>query len=145
MRNRRVLGVLPAIVLIAACGGGGATASPNAPAPTAAASVGATAQPSIAAAAPTIGPGEGALNIIIWAGYAEDGSNVKAYDWVHPFEAQTGCKVNAKPADTSDEMVTLMRQGGGTQYDLVSASGDASLRLIRGGNVQPVNVNLIPG
>ena len=37
-----------------------------------------------------------------------------------------------------------MRQGGGTQYDLVSASGDASLRLIRGGDVQPVNTDLIP-
>jgi putative spermidine/putrescine transport system substrate-binding protein len=41
-------------------------------------------------------------------------------------------------------MVALMRQGGGTQYDMVSASGDASLRLIRGDDVQPVNVNLIP-
>jgi putative spermidine/putrescine transport system substrate-binding protein len=41
-------------------------------------------------------------------------------------------------------MVTLMRQGGGSQYDLVSASGDASLRLIRGGDVQAVNTALIP-
>jgi putative spermidine/putrescine transport system substrate-binding protein len=41
-------------------------------------------------------------------------------------------------------MVTLMRQGGGSQYDMVSASGDASLRLIRGHIVKPVNVDLIP-
>src|SRR5947207_15342440 len=41
-------------------------------------------------------------------------------------------------------MVTLMRQGGGSRYDLVSASGDASLRLIRGHIVKPVNVDLIP-
>ena len=34
--------------------------------------------------------------------------------------------------------------GGGGQYDMVSASGDASLRLIAGGDVQPVNVDLIP-
>ena len=64
--------------------------------------------------------------------------------WVKPFEQQTGCQVNSKYAGSSDEMVTLMRQGGGSQYDLVSASGDASLRLIRGGDVAPVNVNLIP-
>src|SRR5262249_21821133 len=48
-------------------------------------------------------------------------------------------------AGSSDEMVTLMRQGGGSQYDMVSASGDASLRLIKGGDVQPVNVALVPG
>jgi putative spermidine/putrescine transport system substrate-binding protein len=40
-------------------------------------------------------------------------------------------------------MVTLIRQGG-SQYDLVSASGDASLRLIKGKDVQPVNPALIP-
>jgi putative spermidine/putrescine transport system substrate-binding protein len=84
-----------------------------------------------------IGAGEGKLNLVAWEGYTQP-------QWVKPFEKQTGCDVNAKYAGSSDEMVTLMRQGGGSQYDMVSASGDASLRLIRGGNVQPVNVNLIP-
>src|SRR3954447_13166027 len=84
-----------------------------------------------------IGPGEGKLNLVAWEGYTQP-------DWVKPFEKQTGCQVSAKYAGSSDEMVTLMRQGGGSQYDMVSASGDASLRLIRGGDVQPVNVNLIP-
>ena len=38
-----------------------------------------------------------------------------------------------------------MRSGGGGQYDMVSASGDASLRLIYGKDVRPrSNVNLIP-
>jgi len=37
-------------------------------------------------------------------------------------------------------MVTLMNAGG---FDLVTASGDASLRLIAGKTVQPVNVDLI--
>ena len=86
----------------------------------------------------SIGPGEGQLDLIAWEGYTED-------QWVKPFEQQTGCQVNAKYAGSSDEMVTLMRQGGGGQYDMVSASGDASLRLIAGGDVQPVNVDLIPG
>jgi putative spermidine/putrescine transport system substrate-binding protein len=86
----------------------------------------------------SIGKGEGKLNVIAWEGYTQP-------QWVKPFERQTGCQVNSKYAGSSDEMVTLMRQGGGTQYDLVSASGDASLRLIRGGDVQPVNVDLIPG
>ena len=72
-----------------------------------------------------IGPGEGKLNLIAWEGYTQP-------QWVKPFEQQTGCQVTAKYAGSSDEMVTLMRQGGGAQYDMVSASGDASLRLIYG-------------
>ena len=84
-----------------------------------------------------IGPGEGTLNIVAWEGYAQD-------DWVKPFEQQTGCHVNRKYAGSSDEMVALMRSGGGNQYDLVSASGDATLRLIYGHNVQPINLALIP-
>ena len=52
--------------------------------------------------------------------------------------------MNAKYAGSSSEMVSLMANGGGGQYDMVSASGDADLRLIYGGDVQPVNINLIP-
>ena len=89
----------------------------------------------------TLGKGEGELNIIAWAGYAEDGSNDPKVDWVTPFEQQTGCKVNVKIGNTSDEMVQLMKTG---QYDGVSASGDATLRLIYGGDVAPVNTNLVP-
>ena len=89
----------------------------------------------------SLGKGEGQLNLIVWAGYAENGSNDKTVDWVNPFTKATGCKVNAKTAGTSDEMVSLMKSGG---YDGVSASGDASLRLIYGGQVAPVNTKLVP-
>ena len=85
--------------------------------------------------------GEGQLNIIAWAGYAEDGSNDPKVNWVTPFEQQTGCQVNVKIGNTSDEMVQLMKTG---QYDGVSASGDATLRLIYGGQVAPVNTALVP-
>jgi putative spermidine/putrescine transport system substrate-binding protein len=84
---------------------------------------------------------EGQVDIVAWPGYIERGETDKGYDWVTQFEQDTGCKVNVKTAGTSDEMVSLMTQGG---YDLVTASGDASLRLIRGGTVQPVDVTLIP-
>src|ERR671938_538507 len=88
-----------------------------------------------------VGAGEGKLNLIAWAGYAEDGSTDPKVDWVTPFERKTGCQVNVKIGNTSDEMVTLMRTG---QYDGVSASGDATLRLIAGGDVAPVNTDLVP-
>jgi putative spermidine/putrescine transport system substrate-binding protein len=84
-----------------------------------------------------IGPGEGQLNLIAWEGYVDD-------SWVKPFTQRTGCAVNAKYAGSSDEMVSLMKDGGGSQYDMVSASGDADLRLIYGGDVRPMNEKLIP-
>ena len=88
-----------------------------------------------------LGAGEGEVSIIAWAGYIERGETDPNYDWVTDFEAQTGCKVSVKVAATSDEMVSLMNEGG---FDLVTASGDASNRLIAGGKVQPVNIDLIP-
>jgi putative spermidine/putrescine transport system substrate-binding protein len=88
-----------------------------------------------------VGAGEGQVNIVAWAGYIESGATDKAFDWVTEFEKKTSCKVNVKTAGTSDEMVALMNEGG---FDLVTASGDASLRLIAGKRVQPVNTDLIP-
>ena len=100
-----------------------------------------TAASTFAAPPAALGKGEGQLNIIAWAGYIERGESDKAYDWVTGFEKETGCKVNAKSAATSDEMVSLMKQGG---YDLVTASGDASLRLVASKLVQEINPALIP-
>lgn len=88
-----------------------------------------------------IGDPEGEVSIIAWAGYIERGETDPAFDWVTDYEAETGCMVNIKVAATSDEMVALMNEGG---FDLVTASGDASLRLIAGGRVQPINIDLIP-
>ena len=79
----------------------------------------------------------GTLNMIGWEGYLQD-------QWVKPFEQQSGCTVHKKYGGSSDEMVTLMRSGGGGQYDMVSASGDASLRLIYGKDVQAIDPSKIP-
>lgn len=81
-----------------------------------------------------LGDFENEVNIVAWSGFVEP-------EWADKFTEETGCKVNRKVAGTSDEMVQLMRTGN---YDLVSASGDASLRLIVGGDVQPLNQELIP-
>ncbi len=96
------------------------------------AAAGGIAAPDIAMAA-ELGEGEGSLNLIAWPGYTE-----KA--WVDPFTTESGCKVNVKTAGTSDEMVQLIKTG---EYDGISASGDASLRLIAAGDVAPVNTGLI--
>lgn len=89
----------------------------------------------------SIGEGEGAVSIIAWAGYIERGETDPNYDWATQFEKDTGCMVSVKVAATSDEMVALMNEGG---FDLVTASGDASNRLISAGKVQEINTSLIP-
>jgi putative spermidine/putrescine transport system substrate-binding protein len=112
-----IAGLVAFMLVLAGCGGdddGGTNASSEVP--------------------DKVGKGEGEVDLISWAGYVEPG-------WSKPFEAQTGCKVNNKVAGTSDEMVQLMRTG---QYDGVSASGNASARLVEGGDVVPVNVDLVP-
>jgi len=122
------LGLLTGALAITAagCGGGGSSSKSSESTTT----VGPT----------SIGKGEGALNLIEWPYYSDPKFATK-------FEQQTGCKIHRKDAGSSNQMVSLMRAGGGGgggQWDLVSASGDASLRLIRGGDVKPVNVSLIP-
>jgi putative spermidine/putrescine transport system substrate-binding protein len=127
-----LLAVTSAALLVAACGsaGGGTSTGGNGTA--------GVAPPMASTPVPSsVGKGEGKLNLIAWEGYAQP-------DWVKPFEQATGCQVSAKYAGSSSEMVSLMAGGGGGQYDLVSASGDADLRLIYGGDVKPVNINLIP-
>ena len=130
-------------MVLSACGGG-ATQAPatEAPAATAAPATEAPAatEPPAATEAPT-SMGEGEVAIVAWPGYIERGANDAAYDWVTAFEKETGCMVTVKDAATSDEMVTLMSTG---EYDLVTASGDSSLRMIYGGVVQEIDITKIP-
>lgn len=87
-----------------------------------------------------IGEPEGVADIVAWPGYIERGATDAAFDWVTGYEEKSGCKVRIKIARTSDQMVALMNEGG---FDLVTAAGDASLRLIYGDRVQEVNIGLI--
>jgi putative spermidine/putrescine transport system substrate-binding protein len=154
MKAQSVFAVATSLgIVLSACSSGTSPSPATSTAPsatTAAATSGNSAPPASVEPSsnlPTsIGPGEGEVDIIVWGGYAEDGSNVKEYDWVNPFiAANADCaKVNVKAADTSDAMVSLMQGGGGGLYDGVSASGDASNTLISRGDAAEVNVDLIP-
>src|SRR5215218_8184089 len=133
MRGFLVLLTATLALVVGACGGDDSGGSGGG-------SDGGVSAPEGPKALKTLGEGEGQVNLIAWAGYVEDGSTDPKVDWVSDFESQTGCQVNVKVGNTSDEMVTLMRTG---QYDGVSASGDATLRLIAGGDVAPVNTDLV--
>ncbi|MES2209575.1 MAG: ABC transporter substrate-binding protein [Chloroflexota bacterium] len=122
MKHRRFLVALGVVALVASGCGSGASPKPTVDLPT------------------SIGEGEGALNLVIWAGYAERGEVDPAYDWVTPFETKTGCKVSTTDMTDSNNGVALMQSG---DYDGISASGDATTRLIAGGIVAPVNTALL--
>jgi putative spermidine/putrescine transport system substrate-binding protein len=137
---RSALAVTAAGLLAAACGsGGGSTAAPPAGGGSSAASGGGSGSVPTAnlPVLKSVGQGEGTLNLIAWEGYLQP-------QWVKPFEQQSGCQVHATYAGTSDQMVTLMKNGGGGQYDMVSSSGDADLRIIYAGDAHPVNMSLVP-
>ena len=125
-RGRRVAATALAIGSIAVLAGCGTSS-------------GGSAAPS--EAADELGDYEGSVSILAWPGYVEDGSNDPAVDWVSGFEEETGCEVTSKTYGTSDEAVNLMKTG---DYDVIAASGDATLRLIAAGDVAPVNTDLIP-
>ncbi len=126
--------VLASLVLAACAPAPAATEVP------AAATEAATEAPVATEAAPSAEL-EGEVSIVSWAGYVEDGVAFPGFDWVTEFEANTGCQVKNKYAATSDEMVALMNEGG---FDLVTASGDASNRLISGGRVQAIDLSRVP-
>ena len=110
-----VAGLAATMLVIAGCGGGDNNGSTS-------------------EAQKSVGAGEGKLNLVAWPGYVAD-------PWKSDFEKETGCQVSVKEAGTSNEMVDLMRTG---QYDGISASGNASLRLVAGNDVAPVNLDLVP-
>ncbi len=128
MRRAAALGRLlaGALLVLAACEPGG-TGHPSAPSPP-------TSGVKLPAA---VGVGEGVLDLVTWEGYADD-------SWVKTFTQQSGCQVHARYAASTAEMTSLMTNGGGGQWDMVSAPGDISLQLIYGGEVNPMNIALIP-
>ena len=125
VRTKCVGAVATALLVLAGCGGCGISAPGSAP-------------PTAGMKPPSkIGAGEGTLNLITWPGYTDA-------SWVDPFTQQTGCQVSAQFATSASDMVTLMANGGGGNWDMVSAPGDVTLRLIYSGDVRPMNIGLIP-
>jgi putative spermidine/putrescine transport system substrate-binding protein len=134
-RGGVLLTALSAMALVAGCSS--SSGSPSASSSSGGGTAGLTAPAAGKPVPSAVGKTEGHLNLIAWEGYAQP-------QWVKPFQQATGCQVSVKYAGSSSEMVSLMANGGGGQYDLVSASGDADLRLIYGGDVRPINISLIP-
>ena len=142
MFQRKLGGMIAiAAIVAAACGPSGSAST----APTTGPATGTPATGAPPSTAPAtqaaIGEGEGALKLVIWAGYAERGDADPAYDWVTPFEKATGCKVTTQDMTDSNNGVSLIQSG---EYDGISASGDATTRLIEGDLVAPIDTSMLP-
>ena len=149
MQHRRILTAVASLaVIVSACSSGSSSSPSAAAASQPAASAPAASEPAASQPAPSVnlptsvGDGEGELTVLAWPGYAENGSTDPTINWVKPFEDQTGCKTSVQVFGTSDEAFSLFSTNP-DKFDVISASGDASLRLVRAGYVQPVNVELV--
>jgi putative spermidine/putrescine transport system substrate-binding protein len=131
MRYTNRLAVLAAaiVVIAAACGSSSKSAS-----------TGGGTSSTVPAGQQSIGAGEGAVSILAWPGYAENGSNDPKVNWVKPFVAATGCKATVKYFNTSDEAFNLFKTGA---YDVVSSSGDATLRMVADKDAAVINTSLL--
>src|SRR3712207_3112482 len=87
----------------------------------------------------TVGDSEGQLNLLTFAGYAEDGSSDPEFDWVHPFERETGCDVHVRYVDSGAEVVRQLTRPGERIYDGATVSGDVAGVLIRAGAVSAID------
>jgi len=148
MQHRVILTAVTSLAVIVSACSSGSSAPPSAAASQPAASQPAASEPAASQPAPSVslptsvGEGEGELTVLAWPGYAENGSTDPTVNWVKPFEDQTGCKTSVQVFGTSDEAFSLFSTNP-EKFDVISASGDASLRLVRAGYVQPVNVELV--
>jgi spermidine/putrescine-binding protein len=78
-----------------------------------------------------------ALNLLVWEGYADP-------SFVRGFEEQCKCKVSASYMGTSDELVSKLRGGSASNYDVISPSSDVATMISSAGLAEPLNLSRIP-
>ena len=82
------------------------------------------------------GKGEGTLKVVAWEGYGEPAGSSRSRS-----RPAAGVSTSTPAARTRWYNAHEARTRG---YDLVSASGDASNRLIASGSWQPIDIKQIP-
>ncbi|MFF4773377.1 extracellular solute-binding protein [Microtetraspora fusca] len=87
------------------------------------------------------GPGEGAVNVLALPGYVEWGGTDPKVNWVTPFMARTGCKVNLRTYDAATAAGPRPLDPG--SFDVVVAPPEVAGKLIDEGSVAPLNTSLI--
>ncbi|MCL2866396.1 MAG: spermidine/putrescine ABC transporter substrate-binding protein [Clostridia bacterium] len=80
---------------------------------------------------------EKALNIYTWEEYIDD-------DTIRQFSDETGIKVNYAPMGSNDEMVAILQQNGGSEYDIIIASDYVLNTLRKEGLLKKLNKEALP-
>src|SRR5690348_3591170 len=77
------------------------------------------------------------LNLLVWEGYADP-------SFVRGFEEQCQCKVSASYMGSSDELVTKLRGGSASTYDVISPSSDVATMIANANLAVPLDLSRIP-
>ena len=77
------------------------------------------------------------LNLLVWEGYAEP-------SFLQAFEQAHNCKVSASYMGSSDELVSKLRGGAASSYDVISPSSDVAAMIVRSGLAEPLDLAKFP-
>jgi len=80
---------------------------------------------------------EPTLSLLVWEGYA-DASFVRSFEEAHH------CKIVASYMGQSDELVSKLRGGSGSNYDVISPSSDVATSIVRAGLAAPLELSKLP-
>jgi putative spermidine/putrescine transport system substrate-binding protein/spermidine/putrescine transport system substrate-binding protein len=81
--------------------------------------------------------GPATLNLLVWEGYAEP-SFLKAFEETH------NCKISASYMGSSDELVSKLRGGAASSYDVISPSSDVAAMIVRSNLAEPLDLSKFP-
>jgi len=77
------------------------------------------------------------LSLLVWEGYADP-------SFIKGFEEQCKCKVSASYMGTSDELVSKLRGGSASNYDVISPSSDVATMIASANLAAPLDLSRIP-
>ena len=83
---------------------------------------------------------EGKVSVLAWPGYVEDGRTTPGRLGARRSRRRPAARSPSRPSAPPTRPCSSCAPA---QYDVVSASGDATLRLIAAGDVEPVNTDLV--
>jgi spermidine/putrescine transport system substrate-binding protein len=80
---------------------------------------------------------EDTLSLLVWEGYADP-------SFVRAFEQSHHCRVSASYMGSSDELVSKLRGGSASSYDVISPSSDVAASIARTGLAASLDLSKLP-
>ena len=77
------------------------------------------------------------LSLLVWEGYADP-------SFLRDFEQSHNCKISASYMGSSDELVSKLRGGAASSYDVISPSSDVAAMIVRSSLAAPLDLSKFP-